>query len=118
MFFRWKTFRLEPQILAMTIYLTQLIFLIPGTEDIFQEFEDHAIPLMEAYGGKILYRLRPTDDSFVSSEDEKPYEIHFMSFPSDGKLAEFLQDDRRLEHVHLKNASVRSQILVKGLKMG
>ena len=101
----------------MTIYITQLIFLKAGEEDAFHEFEDHAIPLMEAYGGKVLYRLRPNETSYISGIAEKPYEIHFLSFPSESDLAAFLQDDRRLEHVHLKEASVRSQLLVKGHKM-
>jgi hypothetical protein len=41
------------------IYLTQLIFVKEGKENVFHEFEDFAIPLMEKYNGRIIHRLRP-----------------------------------------------------------
>ncbi|MBK8965326.1 MAG: DUF1330 domain-containing protein [Saprospiraceae bacterium] len=99
------------------IYLTQLIFVEPGKEQLFHQFEDLAIPLMEYYRGQILYRLRPAPEAFVSGETDKPYEIHFISFDSENDLENFLKDDRRLEFMHLKNESVRSVLLVKGEKM-
>lgn len=99
------------------IYITQLIFVKEGKEDVFLEFEEHAIPLMEKYNGRVLYRLRPTRDTFVSAEDELPYEIHFISFNSEQDLAEFMKDDTRLQFIHLKNASIKSTLLVKGKQM-
>ncbi|MCB0532980.1 MAG: DUF1330 domain-containing protein [Lewinellaceae bacterium] len=99
------------------IYLTQLIFVEPGKEQIFHQFEDLAIPLMERYRGRILYRLRPTPETYVSGDADKPYEIHFISFDTENDLENFLKDDRRQEFMHLKNASVRKVLLVKGAKM-
>lgn len=99
------------------IYLTQLIFVEPGKEQLFHQFEDLAIPLMEHYRGRILYRLRPAPDAFVSGEADKPYEIHFISFDTESDLENFLKDDRRQAFMHLKNASVRKILLVKGAKM-
>lgn len=99
------------------IYLTQLIFVEPGKEQIFHQFEDLAIPLMERYRGRILYRLRPTPEAYVSGDADKPYEIHFISFDTENDLENFLKDDRRQEFMHLKNASVRKVLLVKGAKM-
>lgn len=99
------------------IYLTQLIFIKEGKEDVFHEFEDFAIPLMEKYNGRIVHRLRPQKDSYISSSEEQPYEIHFISFDSENDLAEFLKDDTRQIFMHLKNESVQSSLLIKGEKM-
>ena len=84
----------------------------------FLEFESKVLPMMAEYTGNLLYRLRPEKDSFVSPEGELPYEIHFISFDSDEDLNRFLQDERRQELVPLKEASVKSILLVKGQKMG
>lgn len=62
------------------IYLTQLIFLHPNKEETFNEFESFAIPLMEKYGGRMIYRIRPSAEAFVSADEELPYEIHYLSF--------------------------------------
>jgi hypothetical protein len=48
------------------IYITQLIFVKEGKEEIFLEFENYAIPLMEKYNGKIIYRLRPSKENFIN----------------------------------------------------
>lgn len=99
------------------IYITQLIFIHKGQEETFLEFESFALPLMAKYTGKLLYRLRPTDDSFIDLDQEKPYEIHFISFDSEEDLTAFLNDETRLDFIHLKEASVRTTLLVKGKKM-
>ncbi len=99
------------------IYITQLIYIKEGEVAAFLEFENHAIPLMSEYGGQLLLRIRPTDDTFIEIKGKKPYEIHFLTFPSEERLAAFLKDDRRQSLVHLKEQSIESVLLVKGQKM-
>ncbi len=99
------------------IYITQLIFVKEDEEQKFLEFEDHAIPLMEKYNGKIIYRIRPGKDNFIDETKELPYEIHLISFQSEQDLNHFMQDDSRLEFIHLKDESVKSILMVKGEKM-
>ncbi|MCB0542067.1 MAG: DUF1330 domain-containing protein [Lewinellaceae bacterium] len=99
------------------IYITQLVFVKEGKEEIFQAFEDFAIPLMEKYGGRMLYRIRPEKDTFISCESEAPYEIHVISFETEQDLRDFMNDDSRLRFIHLKEASVKAMLLVKGEKM-
>ena len=98
------------------IYITQLIFIKKGKEKVFIEFEDFAIPLMEKYGGKMIYRLRPDKNSFISSTKEEPYEIHFISFNSEEELSAFMNDDSRLSFIHLKEEAIKSTILTIGKK--
>lgn len=99
------------------VYITQLIFVKPGKEEKFHEFEQHAIPLMEKYNGRILYRLRPSGEDFIDLEGEPPYEIHFISFEAEQDLEAFMRDDSRLKFIHLKDESVKFILLVKGEKM-
>jgi len=99
------------------IYITQIIFVKEGKEDTFFEFEDLAIPLMEKYNGRIIYRLRPSKEAFISEQKELPFEIHFISFDSQNDLTNFMNDDNRLKFIHLKKESIKSTLLIKGEKM-
>lgn len=99
------------------LYITQLIYIKPGKESVFQEFENYAIPLMEKYSGKLVQRLRPDIEAYVDGEEQKPYEIHIVRFDSEAKLKEFMQDHTRLKFKHLKDESVESILMFKGEKM-
>ena len=70
-----------------------MIFVKEGKEDVFHQFEDFAIPILEDYNGKLIYRIRPTKESFVSFEDELPYEIHFLSFETEKDFLNLLLCD-------------------------
>lgn len=96
------------------IHLTQVIFVHAGKEAVFQEFEDIALPLMAEYGGKLLYRLRPTKESTIFAHDEQPYEVHILSFESEEALLRFSKDERRASFLHLKEESVRASLLMQG----
>lgn len=84
------------------IYLTMILFVKDGKEDIFHQFEELAIPLLKDYKGKLIYRLKPTKESYISHEDELPYEIHFLSFESEEDFLNFAKDERRKEFYILK----------------
>ncbi len=96
------------------IHITQLIFVVPGKEEVFHQFEDVAIPLMKEYNGKLLYRMRPNEASFIDPEGEMPYEVHIVSFDSEEDLQRFLADERRNRIMHLKECSVRVVVMFKG----
>lgn len=99
------------------IYITQLVFVKEGKEETFLEFEGHALPLMEKYNGRIIYRLRPGKESFIAEQKELPYEIHIISFDSQADLDNFMNDKSRLDYIHLKNESIKSTLLIKGERM-
>lgn len=99
------------------LYITQLIYIEPGKEAIFQEFENYAIPLMEKYSGRLIQRLRPDNSIYIAGEEKKPYEIHIVSFESEENFQEFLKDDERLKFKHLKDESVESILMFKGEKI-
>ncbi len=99
------------------IYLTLLIFITEGKEAIFHEFEAMAIPLIKDYNGQLLYRIRPTPETYISCEGEQPYEIHFVSFDTEQDFINFGNDKRRQEFLHLKEASIQTTLVVKGQKI-
>lgn len=96
------------------IFITQLIYVKAGQEAVFQDFERKVIPLMKEHGGSIIQRIRPTKDSFVEGEEKKPYEVHFMSFESEAHLTQYINDPRRQQFTHQKQASIESSFLVVG----
>lgn len=99
------------------LYYTQLIYLHPGAEAIFDEFEAVAIPLIEKYNGTLLLRVRPGAGSLIEGADELPYEIHLISFNSKADFIRFGQDPARAEFLHLKEQSVAKAVLIEGNKL-
>ena len=96
------------------INITQLIYLKPGQEEVFNEFENVAIPIIYKYNGKLLLRVRPSSDQFIESTIDHPYEIHLVEFKSEIDFNNFLKDEERKNFIHLKEQSIREAILFKG----
>jgi uncharacterized protein (DUF1330 family) len=99
------------------IYITQLIYVIPGQEKTFNEFEDVAIPIISKYNGRLLFRVRPDDRSFIEHQIDKPYEIHFVEFDSERDFENFKLDEERKKFLHLKEQSIKASIMVLGTKL-
>ena len=99
---------------ATLVYLTQLVYVKPGKEAIFNSFEDAAIPLIAKHGGELLLRVRPTKDGILAAGIDVPDEIHLVRFKNEDDFAKFSEDDERQQALHLKDQSVRAVILVKG----
>jgi uncharacterized protein (DUF1330 family) len=98
------------------IYITQLIYIFAGQEDIFNEFEDIAIPIISKYNGRLLFRVRPTDDSFIGNQIDRPYEIHLVEFDTEQDFENFKRDEERKRFLHLKEQSIKTSILILGKK--
>lgn len=99
------------------IYITQLVYLIEGQEQVFDEFESIAIPTILKYNGRLLFRVRPTEDSYIESHMDKPYEIHLVEFDSQADFDHFKHDEERKKFLHLKEQSIRASILYQGVKL-
>lgn len=99
------------------IYFTQLIYIKPGQEKVFDEFESHAIPAIAKYNGKLLFRMRPHKNAVIETAIEPPYEIHFVQFETESDFEAFKTDKDRTKYLHLKEQSVREVWLVKGERL-
>jgi uncharacterized protein (DUF1330 family) len=100
------------------IYITQLIYIKPGQEAVFDEFEAVAIPIIAKHNGRLLFRLRPSEADFIECNMERPYEIHLTEVASEADLQNFMQDEERQRFLHLKEQSIRSAVLYRGEKIG
>lgn len=100
------------------IYITQLIYVIAGQENIFDEFENLAIPLLSKYNGRLLLRIRPGEKSFIEHHIDIPYEIHFIEFQNESDFENFKHDEERKKFLHLKDKAVSSSLMIQGVKIG
>ena len=99
------------------IYITQLIYLKEGQEEMFHQFENIAIPIIAKYNGRLLLRIRPDDGSFIEHSIDKPYEIHLVEFDSEQDLMNFNQDEERKKFLHLKEQSIKTSVLYLGRQL-
>lgn len=99
------------------IYLTQLIYIIDSQEDVFNQFEALAIPILSKYNGRLTIRIRPDEKSVIESNIEKPYEIHMVEFDTQADFDNFKKDEERKSFLHLKEQSIKSTLLIQGVKI-
>jgi antibiotic biosynthesis monooxygenase (ABM) superfamily enzyme len=99
------------------IYFTQLIYIHPGQEEVFDQFEAIAIPLIKKYNGRLLFRIRPDGDAFIEYDGDKPYEIHLVEFDGDEDFQHFSRDEERKRFLNLKEQSIRLSVLIRGEKL-
>jgi uncharacterized protein (DUF1330 family) len=96
------------------IFVTQLVYIKQGQENVFHQFEDVAIPTILKYHGRLLLRIRPIDSTYIEHHIDKPYEIHLVEFAAEQDFEDFKQDEERKRFLHLKEQSVKSILLIKG----
>ena len=94
------------------LIVTQLIYVQPGEEAAFLEFEDRVLPLLGAHGGELLLRLRP--EGRVGGTWETPYELHIVGFLDDASLEAFIADPERTRWLALKERAIRSAVVIRG----
>ena len=99
------------------IYITQLIYIKEGQQDIFHQFEDVAIPIILKYNGQLLLRIRPDETSFIEINIDKPYEVHLVEFTAEADFENFMKDEERKQFLHLKEQSITAVTLIKGIKI-
>lgn len=99
------------------IYITQLIYLNKNQEQVFDEFERIAIPIISKYNGMMMLRIRPENNSILESAIKQPYEVHVISFETEKDFDRFMGDEERKNYLHLKEQSVKSVLLFKGNKI-
>ena len=100
------------------VFITQLVYVKEGQESTFHQFENLVIPTISTYNGRLLLRVRPTENSFIEHNIDRPYEIHFVEFATEQDFDGYMQDEERKNFLHLKDQSVKSILLVKGTKLG
>jgi len=96
-------------------YYTQLVFVRPGKEEAFHEFEDHVLPLLAMYGGQLLLRWRYTPGVVIDTTVGDPYEVHLVAFPTADDFRRYASDNTRTTYLHLKDTAVERVMLIEGV---
>ena len=99
------------------IYITQLIYVINGKEEVFHQFEEIAIPIILKYNGRLTLRIRPDKKSVIENNIEVPYEIHLVEFNTQVDFDNFKKDEERGKFLHMKKESIKSTILIQGINL-
>lgn len=99
------------------IYITQLIYIKEGQEEIFHQFEEIAIPLISKYNGQLMLRIRPDEAAIIEANVETPYEVHLVEFADESDFENFMRDEERKQFLHLKEQSIKAVTLIKGTKL-
>lgn len=99
------------------IFITQLVYIREGQENVFHQFENVAIPAILKYNGRLLLRVRPNEDTFIENHIERPYEIHLVQFNTEQDFENFQKDEDRKKFLHLKDQSIKTVLLIKGTKL-
>lgn len=92
-------------------YLTQIVYVHPGREQAFEDFEGVVLPLLAKYRGELVLRLRGDK---IAGTAEAPHEVHIVKFESDDDLARYSADPERQRVLPLRIEAVRSSLLIKG----
>jgi len=97
------------------IYITLLLFVRDGKEQLLNEYESKVLPLLTSYGGRLLYRIRPQKGQHIVTPEHYPYEVHIVSFPSVTDFEQYKADDVRKSYSYLYTESVEKAILIQGV---
>lgn len=100
------------------LYITQLVYIKPGQEKVFDEFEAVAMPIISKYNGNLLLRIRPTANTILDAGIDVPYELHLVEFLSEKDFENFMADADRKKYLHLKEQSIEKVTLIKGSLIG
>lgn len=95
------------------VTVTQFVYVKPGEEQTFLRFESLVLPLIPLYNGKLLLRLRTSQEQLIEGELEAPYEVHLVSFESEADLAAYMSDQTREQNLYLKEESILKVLTVK-----
>lgn len=102
-------------IFNLMIYYTQLIYIKPGKEKVFEEYENKVLPILAKYEGSLLLRVRPNANSLIDSSIDIPYEIHLVSFPDRKSFDNYAGDETRKSVLALKEESTLHVLLIEGV---
>jgi uncharacterized protein (DUF1330 family) len=93
------------------IIMVVSLFIHPGREVEFRQFETEAARIMQKYGGCIQRVIRPT----VSvSQEPPPHEIHVVSFPSMERFEAYRKDDSLAKLAPLRQTAIARTAIIIG----
>ena len=92
------------------VILVVSLFIHPGRESEFRQFETEASRIMQKYGGRIERVIRSTASAQPSFS---PYEIHIVSFPSLERFEAYRGDPDLAQLASLRQSAIaRTEVII------
>lgn len=92
---------------AVGYTIAVFIYVHPGKENEFFEYESKVLPLLENHNGMLLQRFRPEKESLLAEEqNDPPFEVHVISFASKAGLESYKNDPERKKYQYLAELSI------------
>ena len=99
---------------ANAIIITIFFYVKEGQEEKFLEYEKRVLPILENYGGELVFRWRPGNSEYAYWRNEAPFEVHMLSFKSEKGLSNYLKDENRIKNAPLFQESILKTVLFEG----
>ena len=93
------------------LLLVASLFIHPGREIEFRQFETEAARIMKKYGGQITQVIRPTA---AGQPGFSPHEIHIVSFPSLESFEAYRGDPNLATLAPLRQAAIARTEVIMG----
>lgn len=98
------------------IVLIASLFIYPGKEAEFRQFEAQAAGIMRHFGGEIERVIRPHD---AAGGAERPHEVHVVCFPSMEQFEAYRQDPDLAALAPLRASVIaRTEVLIGDVVAG
>ena len=79
------------------------LYLHPGRESEFEQFESAAAQIMRRYGGTVERRIGVA----TGADESLPYEVHVVSFPDELSFQEYRNDSDLQALADLRSRAIR-----------
>ena len=94
----------------MSVTLVAALYIHPGHEAEFDQFETAAARIMRRHGGAIDRRIRITR----AAGDNLPHEVHIVTFPDDASLQRYRADPELQGLAELRTSAIRETVVWMG----
>jgi len=94
----------------MSVTLLAALYIHPGREAEFDQFETAAARIMARHGGAIDRRIRITR----AAGDNLPHEVHLVSFPDDASIQRYRADPELQGLAELRARAIRETVVWTG----
>ena len=93
------------------LILVAALYVNPGREAEFEQFESAAAQIMQRYGGAIDQRIG------VATGQDQPHEVHIVSFPDERSFQEYRADPDLQALADLRSQTIRETTIWFGTEL-
>ena len=92
------------------VTLVAALYIHPGREAEFEQFETRAASIMRRYGGVIERRIGCAS----GGSDDQPHEVHIVTFPNERSFEQYRSDPELSALADLRARAIRKTTIWRG----